>query len=129
MRLRVPDTAIQLGDQILAWYEPVQGWSNGGTPLTVVQLDRGRIYVSSRGVPPGIMFHAVGATQGYMFEIERPGAVLVTSQPMYQGVAHLGPPNAGPKIPDWPKQCPKCGRANAAVLLFQSWDCRHGCFK
>lgn len=33
------------------------------------------------------------------------------------------------KVADWPLQCPKCGRRDAAVLLFSSYDCRFGCFK
>lgn len=32
-------------------------------------------------------------------------------------------------IPDWPHKCPRCQRAESAVLLFNSWDCKHGCFK
>jgi hypothetical protein len=31
-------------------------------------------------------------------------------------------------VQDWPCRCPKCGRANAAVLLFTSYDCRFGCY-
>jgi hypothetical protein len=31
--------------------------------------------------------------------------------------------------PDWPLACPRCKREHSAVLLFQTWDCQHGCFK
>ncbi len=33
------------------------------------------------------------------------------------------------RIPDWPLRCPKCQSPDSAVLLFQTWDCKHGCFK
>jgi hypothetical protein len=36
---------------------------------------------------------------------------------------------AGRSIPDWPLPCPKCGRRDSAVLLFSSFDCKHGCYK
>lgn len=32
-------------------------------------------------------------------------------------------------IPDWPLACPKCQRGQSAVLLFQGYDCKHGCYK
>lgn len=32
-------------------------------------------------------------------------------------------------IADWPIACPKCARSESAVLLFQGYDCKHGCYK
>jgi hypothetical protein len=31
-------------------------------------------------------------------------------------------------IKDWPSTCPRCGRAESAIALFSSMECRHGCF-
>jgi hypothetical protein len=33
-----------------------------------------------------------------------------------------------PRIKDWPATCPRCGRAESAIVLFSSMECRHGCF-
>jgi hypothetical protein len=35
---------------------------------------------------------------------------------------------APPRIKDWPATCPRCGRAESAIALFSSMECRHGCF-
>lgn len=35
---------------------------------------------------------------------------------------------ASRKVPDWPLTCPKCHRPQSAVLLFNFYDCKHGCF-
>ena len=32
-------------------------------------------------------------------------------------------------VSDWPIACPKCHRNESAVLLFSTYDCKHGCYR
>lgn len=55
--------------------------------------------------------------------------ILRYMQVLYSGPVVNATVDIGPRvIPDWPKDCPRCGRANSAVLLALTWDCKYGCF-
>ncbi len=57
---------------------------------------------------------------------EREPQVVIYTHPVVNRVFTI--PMAR-RVPDWPLRCPKCQRPDAAVLLFQTYDCKHGCYR
>lgn len=109
MRLTVNASELRVGDVILscACNGSYSKWYSAKVALGHKYYDPG---VLLRAYPP----------PNFVFEVDRdslsvPGA----------SVAPSGPAKA---VADWPLKCPRCGRADAAVMLFSSMDCRWGCF-
>jgi hypothetical protein len=120
IELEVPESGLLIGDKVLAWRR-VGIWTMGGVPCVISRVQGIQSYYVNAGRE--FIFHeASGNLEGFRVRRMMP---LLTRHPVVNGVAHLGPR----RVPDWPKKCPRCQRADSAVLLFQSWDCRHGCFK
>lgn len=79
-------------------------------------------------VPPGTVWGPPP------FTVQTPTGPMpvVTTQPGWNATVPIDgkDPALAPKkaVADWPARCPRCGRDGSAVLLFSSWDCKHGCF-
>ena len=120
VEMEVGERDVQVGDRIIGWtYTPQAGWTNaGGT--TTSKVDAEGLLTAA-----GWRFHAYGRPNVHRFRVRRDLHLNVT-QPVVNATFKIP---AGRSIPDWPLQCPKCHRYASAVLLFSSFDCKHGCYR
>jgi hypothetical protein len=117
--VRVKEDEVRTGDIGVAWGSNIV---KHNASITGKRMEVRGDVIWVDGQP----WHRFGTITGFWAEVARAGYMRGPPE-LYQLRDQLRGPSR--KVADWPKQCPKCGRAESAVLLFSSWDCRHGCFK
>lgn len=114
--VRIPCEDLRAGDVILGWWKPGMSGCTYWTGST-------REYVVSAS---GLRMDVKWWQRLYPgdYQVRR----NVVAAPPVNATFKVPVGQAGRAIPDWPLPCPRCGKANSAVTLFSTTDCRWGCF-
>ena len=118
--------ALQVGDIILG-FETSQGvWKDrtGDASWTITSVCNGVYIVGETKLGEEKTLFWSSARR---YKIDRPWAYVAATMSVVNATANFGQP--AKTIPNWPISCPRCGKAASAVLLFQGYDCRHGCYR
>lgn len=128
--IEVAQEDVRVGDTVLAfrWEDTALKWItidgvwkwNRVTPQTVHVVDANGIGIN-KDVERWGYWHTFSSGR-VTVRVRRE----VAQQPAFGTSSPHAPAS---RIPDWPLQCTRCGRPESAVLLFSSYDCRHGCFR
>jgi hypothetical protein len=128
VEMEVPTDALHDGDvlQALVYPDRLSGARTRNDSWKGMTI-RGDKALTIHGTPWGAVKDLVYPPT-HRFLVRRKVPVLTTypTYPVVNGTFSVSPTR---RVPDWPHPCPKCRRPTSAVLLFQSWDCKHGCFK
>lgn len=119
--MAVPTDAVLDGDELLELRWP----GGGNTSWRGLFVRNGTVYR-----PDGSVWGSPASLQyppGYWFLVRRAGLGIVAAPPV-NATFTVPAGRASRTIPDWPLPCPRCGKANSAVTLFSTTECRWGCF-
>lgn len=122
--MEVPTDAVLDGDELLELRWP--GGANAS--WRGIYVRNGTVYRpngSLWGKPADLAYPS-----DYRFLVRRQVAGAVAAPPVNGTftVPAGSPGRTSRAISDWPLPCPRCGKANAAVTLFSTTECRWGCF-